>query len=353
MLKIETLEEEIPVYDITVENNHNFYGNDILVHNCTEIVQPSRASVPINEELIIKGDDDRYIVKDYKAGEIALCNLASVNLLAFGKLSQKKKRDLIYDLVSTMDNTIDLADYPVMEGMNSNLQYRYLGIGVNNYANYLADKKIVIDTQEAKEETAKLFDELSYLILSTSNQLAMERGAFPKFYETEWAKGKVPLDMANKNALNLTKYKPDQKKWNILRDSIKTFGMRNALTMAVAPTATSGKAINATESTEPVQHFFYKEDGTGNIPTLVPNFKTNNRYYKKAFDCDQDILLELAAIRQIYIDQAQSINIYVKKPESLLELTKMHFKGFDLGIKTLYYFKQKKGEDELECESCT
>jgi len=123
--------------------------------------------------------------------------------------------------------------------------------------------------------------------------------------------------------------------------------------MAIAPTATSGKACNAIESTEPISDFFYKEEGTITVPTVVPNFLKNNQQYKKAFDCDQYALLRNAAIRQKWIDQAQSVNVYVKTPDSLLDLTKLHLYGFDLGMKTFYYLKQQKESDESICESCS
>ena len=86
--------------------------------------------------------------------------------------------------------------------------------------------------------------------------------------------------------------------------------------------------------------------------TIVPNFRENNRYYKKALDCDQKMLIKLAAIRQCYLDQAQSINLYYRHPDSLFELTKDHVLAFRYGIKTLYYIKQEKDGDDV-CESCT
>ena len=142
-------------------------------------------------------------------------------------------------------------------------------------------------------------------------------------------------------------------RWDLLRKEIVTYGLRNATLMAIAPTATSGKAINAIESIEPIQSFFYKEDGTINIPTVVANFKINNQYYVKAFDCNQYKLLESAAVRQKWIDQSQSVNVYIRRPDSLLELTNLHTYGFSLGMKTFYYFKQQKeGEDDI-CESCS
>lgn len=319
---------------------------------CTEITLPSRATRIINQELIANEQKPK-IIKTYNSGEISLCNLASINLEKWGYSTSEQQQDIVDILIRAMDNTIDIAKYPVKEAMYTNLKYRYLGIGVLNYANYLANLKIIIDTNEAKEATAKLFDELSYQIIYSSLKLSKEKGKFEGFENTLWAKGDLPIFKANKRALALTKYQPNWNKWKELSEEIKIHGIRNAQLMAIAPTATSGKAINATESIEPIQDFIYKEDGKANILTLVPNISKNSVYYKIAFDCDQYKLIELAAIRQCYIDQAQSINIYFKKVTSLTDFTLHHIYGFKLGIKTFYYCKTQKEIVDYTCESCT
>ena len=320
---------------------------------CTEIVLPSRASKSLGEELVTMEDTEKRIIKRYTAGEIALCNLSSVNAEKWFYMTEEQKWQLVRTLVRGLDNTVDVANYPVKEGKNSNLMYRYLGIGILNQTNYLALKKIVIDTQESAEEQDALWDELSYMIISVSCELAIEKGKFEKFYETEWSKGILPIHKANKNAFKLTKREIDWKKWNDLAERVKTFGIRNAQLMAIAPTATSGKAVNSIESTEPVHDFFYKEEGTITIPTVVPNFRKNNAYYKRAFDCDQYALLKNAAVRQKWIDQAQSVNVYIKRPDSLNDMTKLHIYGFLNGMKTFYYLKQMKESEDYTCESCT
>lgn len=322
---------------------------------CTEIVLPSRPSELINEELYTMEDGNKRIVKRYTAGEIALCNLSSVNLERWFYMTEEEKWALIRILVRGLDNTVDVANYPVKEGKNSNMMYRYLGIGVLNFTNYLALNKAVIDTQEALELSDALFDDLSYKIISVSVELAQEKGKFEKFYETEWADGILPIHKANKLASALTEYEPDMEKWDELAARVQRDGLRNAQLMAIAPTATSGKAVNSTESTEPIADFFYKEEGTMTIPTLVPNFKLNNQYYKKNFECDQFMLIRQAGVRQKWVDQAQSINVYLKRPDSLLEMTQLHIYGFAIGLKTFYYLKQQKegADDEVACASCT
>jgi len=320
---------------------------------CTEIVLPSRASKTMNEELVTMEDGNKRIIKRYTAGEIALCNLSSINAEKWFYMNEDEKWQTIRTLVRGLDNTVDVANYPVKEGKNSNLMYRYLGIGILNQTNYLALKEIVVDSQESAEEQDKLWDEISYMIISASVDLAIEKGKFPKFHETEWSKGILPIHKANKEAFKLTEYEPDWDRWNDLAERVQKFGIRNAQLMAIAPTATSGKAVNSIESTEPIHDLFYKEEGTITVPTVVPNFRKNNMYYKRSFDCDQYGLLKCAAVRQKWIDQAQSVNVYLSKPDSLMEMAKLHIYGFHFGMKTFYYLKQQKESDSYVCESCT
>jgi len=116
---------------------------------------------------------------------------------------------------------------------------------------------------------------------------------------------------------------------------------------------TSGKAVNAIESTEPMVDLFYKEEGTITVPTVVPNFRKNNQFYKRAFDCNQYGLIKNACVRQKWLDQSQSVNVYIAKPDSLKDMTMLHIFGFKHGLKTFYYLRQQKESNEYVCESCT
>lgn len=130
--------------------------------------------------------------------------------------------------------------------------------------------------------------------------------------------------------------------------------MRFSYHAAIAPTATSGKAINATESTEPIHRLFYVEEGTSSLPTLANNLKKHRPYYENAYSVTNTRIIEHAAIRQKFLDQAQSINTYYKDPNSAMELARDMFLAMDLGCKTLYYLKTPKSEHDLEiCASCT
>lgn len=118
---------------------------------------------------------------------------------------------------------------------------------------------------------------------------------------------------------------------------------------------TSGKSASCTESIEPIRDLFYLEEGTSTIPTLAPNIKQNREYYERCWVIPAKRIIELAAIRQRYIDQSQSLNLYYVKPESAKELWEDIKLAMRLGLKTLYYMKTPKSNFELEevCETCT
>lgn len=337
-------------------NEQNMLNKMVSQSNlCTEIVEYTKASTLKSVDISYDKNFKPLVTKQYELGEIALCNLLSFNLydLYNGSKTDKEIELIIRDSMETMDSTFDVQFYPVPEAEYSNNNWRYIGMGVLNYAKLLAHSDIKFDSQEALEFTHELFDDLSYKILKISMEMAKVKGKFPKFEETLWAKGELPVLKANKKALGLTEYQPDLEKWNELAEEIKKHGLRFALHMAIAPTATSGVAINSTPSTEPLFDLEFKEEGEGSIITLAPEIAKLGTKYVKAFDCDQTKIIELAAIRQIYLDQAQSINMYFKPPFSLKELSNLHMYAFSLGIKTLYYFNTKKSEVDEVCENCT
>lgn len=338
-------------------NKQNLLGKDYMVTQsnlCTEIFEYTEPTTLIEEKLMFEEDGSAIIYKKYNAGQIALCNLSSFNLMIYdGNKSDKDIDNIIRLGLISMDEIIDRQYYPVKEGQYSNKMWRYAGFGMSNLAQLLAHEGIVFDTQEALEYTHELFDDISYKILYNSMLMAKEKGAFPNFHKTDWAKGILPIHKANKKALALTEYQPDMEKWNALAKDIMRYGLRFGLHMAIAPTATSGTSINATPSTEPIFDFEYKEEADGTLLTLAPDVARLGKYYKPAFQCNQIKLIENAAIRQCYLDQGQSINMYFNPPFSLEEQANIHFYAFALGIKSLYYFNTKKEEVEGDCPSCT
>lgn len=301
------------------------------------------------------------IIQHREHGDVALCNLASINVVEFYYADDKQREEICKNAVTALDLAIEFGVCPVAEGQITNDEFKYMGIGITNLANLLAMNKIVIDSSAAAEFIDQLMDDLSFLCYRASMLRAKEVGAFPRFQDTKWAKGLTPVHQSLSycpQAWEVTEYgrtfveSGKLKRWDELGKEIQKHGIRNAQVMAIAPTANSGKAINATESTEPVMNLAYKEEGVRNLPALAPNITHNHPYYKPAFECDQKALITNAIVRQKYIDQAQSITIYLKKADSLKELTELHNYGFEHGIKTYYYLKQNKAIETDECTAC-
>lgn len=321
---------------------------------CTEVLVPSSPSVLKSEELFLNSRGEYEIHQVRKSGEIGICNLCSINLITWDNMSQKEKVEFSYTLLRGCDNIIESQFYPVKEGEVANKTNRPIGVGVLNYANLLAKKRIKFTDKAAREFTNTLFDDLYYHLYNAACSLAKERGAYSTFKSSKWAHGKTPfhLSIFNHKKFGL---KMDNKKWDRLADDIETFGIRFSYVAAIAPTATSGKSISATESIEPIMDLFYMEEGIQNIPTLVANIKENREYYERCWNVPAKTIIELAAIRQKYIDQAQSITLYYVKPESAKALWEDIKYAMSLGIKTLYYMKTPKAnfsEEEI-CESCS
>lgn len=320
---------------------------------CTEVLVPSSPSTLKSEEIYMKSDGVYEIHQIRRSGEIGICNLCSINLISWMELSADDKRAFSYTLLRGCDNIIDTQFYPVKEGEVSNKKNRAIGVGVLNYANLLAKNKLKYTDIAAREFTNKLFDDLYFHLYSAACVLAKERGAYPDFKSSKWAQGKTPFHLSLFNSKKF-KVSSDKKKWDKLAEDIKTFGIRFSYVASIAPTATSGKSISATESIEPIMDLFYMEEGIQNLPTLVSDIKENREYYQRCWDIPAGTIIELAAIRQKYIDQSQSLNLYYVKPDSAKELWRDIEYAMDLGIKTLYYMKTPKSNFAEEiCESCS
>ena len=337
-------------------NEQNMVNKFVGASNlCQEIVIPSFPSKLIEEKYVVNEDGSYEIVQRKKSGEIGICNLVSVNLMSWVNFSEEKKKSFCYTLLRGCDNIIDSQFYPVKEGEIANKKNRPIGIGVINYANLLASNKLKYTDKEALEFTNKIFEDLYYHIYEASNILAKERGPYKTFNESKWREGKTPVHISLLNKSSNLKFDIDMDKWNKLAENIKNYGVRFSFHGAIAPTATSGKSVSATESIEPIVDLFFVEEGIQTLPSLAPNLKKNREYYERCWDIPAKTIIELAAIRQRYIDQSQSLNLYYVKPDSAKELWDDIQYAMDLGLKTLYYMKTPKSNFELEevCESCT
>lgn len=340
-------------YCFTEPIRHMGIFNGVLTGQCQEIVEPSRAGENYNESFIqLDGGKPKYI-REWDTEEIALCNLASYNV-CITDLPREELDEIVYIIHKVVDNTITIGKYMRASSKTTNLDYRYVGLGMNNFAYWLANSKILFDSDEAEVATFLMTQKLSLSIIRSSARLAKELGAFPKFRETKWAEGVLPFDLANEALIGEFVYWINLEEIEEARQLIKMYGSRNALLMAVAPTASSATSKGLTESIEPVMKLSYTLEGAVSTQVLVPDLARLRQWYQTAYTIDPKRLVKLNAIRQMWLDQSQSCNMYIDTDKwNYGYLAKLHLYAWKLGTKTLYYLWTPKSEVEEACANCS
>ena len=305
---------------------------------CQEVFLPSRASefkeVSINQNYHTGEITTNYIEK---AGRLALCNLSSINLIIWKDLSCQAKTALVTNLLRASDNLIDYSFYPVADGEITNRAYRAIGVGVSNYAQYMASKSVLLSSPEAIRETEEIFGELYVYLRAASIELAGERGNYDGWEDSSWAKGIETYDLfKHKGAYHH-------------KDPIP---MRFSNISAIAPTATSSVAINATEGIEPVRRLSAMKEGTYTLPMLAPKLMQYRAFYESPFDIGNKQLIRLAAARQKFLDQGQSVSLYYADSDSAYEIIDDIIYAEECGLKSLYYAVPLAAEIDSGCDSC-
>ncbi len=350
-IKIEYLEEEIPVYDITVKDNHNFYANNILVHNCVEITLPTTAPTYKEDHLEKDLSTEKITLKEYSdPGKIALCNLSSINLIKWIELSDIERDEVSYNLLRASDNLLEYAYYPAKEGEIFNRNFRAIGVGVTNLAQLFALKNLKFGEEETLQYQNDIMESIYWHLMRASIKLAEERGRFEEFKNTKYAQGKFSFD------LYTGPYNYDLNyDWDSLRKRMLSSGTRFGTLLAVAPTATSGSTIRSTEGIEPVRKLVTVKTGNYSCKQLVPNLNKLRSGYEIAWDINPEKLIKTASVRQRWICQSQSFSTYNKdRHESAFEILKDVILAEKYGLKSLYYAHTPKDDDVEEgCESCS
>ena len=368
MLIIEELEKEIPVFDITVEGNHNFYANDILVHNCTEILE--------------------YTDKN----EIAVCNLASVALPKYviiptGKVREKDKKlrkydfkflyDVVYQATVNLNQVIDVNYYPTPETKNSNNKHRPIGLGVQGLADTFVMMGMPFESEEAKKLNKDIFETIYFAALTASKDLAKQHGSYSSFEGSPASQGLLQYDLWGLTENDLS----GMWDFSALKEEIKQFGLRNSLLVAPMPTASTAQILGNNECFEPFTTNLYKrntlsgeyavinkhlvedlvnlgiwsdnvrlklfnENGSvQNIPEIPTDIK---EVYKTVWEMKGKSILEMARDRSFFIDQSQSLNMFMAEPTAS-KLSSAHMFGWKLGLKTgMYYLRVKPKAQALK-----
>lgn len=306
---------------------------------CMEIALPTKPLDNINDE----------------EGEIALCTLSAVNL---GKVENvgdiEEPAELI---VRALDALLDYQDYPVKAAQNGSMRRRTLGVGVINYAYYLAKNGARYSDDSALGLTHQTFEALQFYLLKASNKLAKEQGACPAFNETTYSQGILPID-TYKADLDKICQEPLHLDWETLRTEITTHGLRNSTLTALMPSETSSQIANATNGIEPPRGLVsIKASKDGILKQVVPEIDKLKDQYELLWQMpNNDGYLKLVAIMQKFVDQSISANTnydpvrYEGGRVPMKILLKDLLNAYKMGVKTLYYHNTRDGANDAQAD---
>jgi ribonucleoside-diphosphate reductase alpha chain len=312
--------------------------------------------------------------------EIAVCNLGSVNLanhVTAAGIDEVRLKKTVTTAMRMLDNVIDINFYTVPEARHSNLRHRPVGLGVMGYQDALYTLKIPFASEAAVRFADESMELISFHTISASVELAAERGRYASFAGSLWSRGILPIDsidLLQKNRKHtLTTECSAKLDWSPLRTRIQSVGMRNSNTLAIAPTATISNICGVTQSIEPTyQNLFVKSNMSGDFTVvnaaLVHDLKQHGlwdevmvndlkyfdgalgsidrvpeelkRLYATSFEIEATWLIQAAAHRQKWIDQAQSLNLYIAQ-SSGKKLDALYREAWHAGLKTTYYLRSR------------
>ena len=322
---------------------------------------------------VIKSSNLCIEINEYSdTDEQAVCNLASIALNKFvyetrsgTKFNFKVFRNVVQQFIRNLDNVIDANYYPTKETKTSNMKHRPVGLGVQGLADTFALMKIPFESEEAKKLNREIFEHMYYYALEESNRLAIERGSYSTFEGSPASEGILQMDMYPEDFVSQTDLD-----WADLRKKIVYGGLRNSLMIALMPTASTSQILGNNECFEPFTSNLYTR-GTLSGTYVVSNkhlvrdleeldlwdeqmkneLMANNgsvinigripthlkKRYKTAYEISGKTVIDMAADRQRFVCQAQSMNIFMTDV-SLQKLTSMHFYGWKKGLKTGIYY---------------
>ena len=311
--------------------------------------------------------------------EVAVCNLGSVNLLNHvteNGLDLDRLARTVGTAMRMLDNVVDINFYTIPEARRSNLQHRPVGLGLMGFQDAIQKLRIPYASDAAVEFADRSMEAISYHAISASVDLAAERGRYASFDGSLWSKGILPVDsiaLMEKARPGVEMDNGTTLDWESLRKRVKKTGMRNSNTMAIAPTATISNICGVSQSIEPAyQNLFVKSNMSGDFTVvnaqLVHDLKARGLWdevmvsdlkyfdgslgsidripddlkalYATAFEIDAAWLVEAASRRQKWIDQAQSLNLYIANPSGK-KLDELYRLAWRKGLKTTYYLRSR------------
>lgn len=306
---------------------------------CLEIALPTKPLAHVNDP----------------EGEIALCTLSAFNLGAIQSLAEiEEMADLA---VRALDSLLDYQDYPVPAAFNATKGRRTLGIGVINFAYYLAKNGVRYSDGSANGLVHRTFEAIQYYLMKASVNLAKELGACPKFNETTYAQGIMPIDTYKKD-LDAVCQEPLHLDWDQLRKDVVKYGMRNSTLSALMPSETSSQISNATNGIEPPRgHISVKASKDSITKQVVPEYERLKDAYELLWTIPSNKgYLELVGIMQKFVDQTISANTNYDPSKfdggrvPMKQLLHDLLYAYKLGVKTLYYHNTRDGASDSQVD---
>ena len=317
------------------------------------------------------------IVEYTAPDEIAVCNLASIALPRFvinGKFDHQKLFDITYVITKNLNKVIDINYYPVEEARNSNMRHRPIGIGVQGLADAFILMRMPFDSEEARELNKEIHETIYYASMTASKDLAIKDGAYETYEGSPVSQGIFQYDM--------WKVTPSNRwEWDVLKEEVKKYGVRNSLLLAPMPTASTSQILGNNECFEPYTSNIYSRRvlsgefpivnkhllkdlvklnlwndtmknkiiaANGSVQDIAEIPSDLKEIYKTVWEIKQRTIIDMAADRGAYICQSQSLNLFIQDA-NFAKLTSMHFYAWKKGLKTgMYYLRTKSAADAIK-----
>jgi ribonucleoside-diphosphate reductase alpha chain len=317
------------------------------------------------------------IMEYTSADEVAVCNLASINLSRFvenNTFNFEKLYEITYIVTKNLNKVIDVNFYPVPEARNSNMRHRPVGLGVQGLADAFMMLRHAFDSEEARILNKNIFETIYYAALCASKDIAKKDGPYETFKGSPISEGQFQFDMWNVTPTN-------RWDWETLRKEIKEFGVRNSLLVAPMPTASTSQILGNNECFEPYTSNIYTRRvlsgqfmvvnkhllrdlidlglwseemknaiiaNNGSIQPIDGIPQEIKELYKTAWEIKQRSIIDMAADRGAFIDQSQSLNLFMESP-NYKKLTSAHFYAWEKGLKTgMYYLRSRPAVDPIK-----
>ncbi|MFN7295214.1 MAG: ribonucleoside-diphosphate reductase subunit alpha [Bacteroidota bacterium] len=317
------------------------------------------------------------ILEYTSADEVAVCNLASLALPRFvedGKFNHEKLFDVTYVATKNLNKIIDRNYYPVPEARNSNLRHRPIGLGVQGLADVFILLRMAFDSAEARQMNKDIFETIYYAALTASKDLAKDLGPYESYKGSPISKGQFQFDLWGVAPSN-------RWEWDILREEISKYGVRNSLLVAPMPTASTSQILGNNECFEPYTSNIYSRRvlsgefvivnkhllkdlvklgiwndrlknqiiaNNGSVQSIKEIPDNIKELYKTVWEIKQKSIIDMAADRGAYICQSQSLNLFIQDA-NFAKLTSMHFYAWERGLKTgMYYLRTKAATDAIK-----